>query len=242
MIIDGTFRVHQIFCSTLYPPGEVQRRNIPLDVSALPDRTRATYEAILILVQQAAHRINREFKPDTFLMDFELPMMSASRSIFPSSLIQGFYFHYTQALWRNCAGIWLKVFYSDPGVRKFIRSFLALPFIPSDQIHSALDIITQQRPPHSSTTHALLSQSETYFHRTWINGNNPPVIRNCYMNFELRTTNHVEGWHRLFNEKVKIAHPNIFVLIKALKNEERTTRNRMRELDNGHRPQPMKKV
>jgi len=62
------------------------------------------------------------------------------------------------------------------------------------------------------------------------------------MNFNLRTTNHVEGWHRLFNEKIKIAHPNLFALIKAIQQEEETNRIRMLELDNGHRLQPMKKV
>jgi len=64
-----------------------------------------------------------------------------------------------------------------------------------------------------------------------MNGNFPPAQWNCYQNYDPRTTNHVEGWHRMLNKKVKVAHPNTFVLIKALQSEKETTRNRIKELD-----------
>ena len=111
---------------------------------------------------------------------------------------------------------------------------MALPFVPLDQIQDALDIMTSERPSDLPVNDLLL-QFETYSHRTRMNGNYPLIIWNCHMNFDLRATNHVEGLHRLFNEKVKVADPNIYVLIKALKGGEQTNRNRMREIENGHR-------
>lgn len=74
-----------------------------------------------------------------------------------------------------------------------------------------------------------------YYKNTWVLGRFPPQLWNYYYNFSISTTNHIEGWHRKFNEKVKRKHPNIYLLLEHLKNEERLTKTRTKLIENGHR-------
>ena len=146
VIMNGTFLVSPLLFSQLYTlHGEFRGAIFPVMYVPLPEKTRETYEAVVSLIVQEANRINCEFIPDTFLLDFELAMMSAIRSVFPSSRIQGCYFHFTQALWRNCLRIRLKRFYQNPLTKMFVRSIMALPSVSLDKIQRALDIIMSKR-------------------------------------------------------------------------------------------------
>ena len=52
----------------------------------------------------------------------------------------------------------------------------------------------------------------------------PPQIWNQSDNFGCRTNNHVEGWHYSFNRRVGRAHPNLWVFIQNLMDQDRTFR------------------
>ena len=243
VIMDGTFRVAPLLFSQLYTlHGQYRGGIFCFMYLLLPNKRRETYEEVLRLVKDHANRVGKVFAPSKFLLDFEEAMILAIKSQFPASMIKGCLFHFTQAIWRNCQTIGLSASYtSDHRVRRFIKGLMALPFVPLDQIQHALDILRADLPPPGSENRPLIDRLEQYFHRTWINGPFPPLIWNCHQNFSLRTTNHVEGWHRKLNAKIKVAHPTIYKFIRHMQEEESSSSNRMLELDNGHRLMPMVK-
>lgn len=63
----------------------------------------------------------------------------------------------------------------------------------------------------------------------------------CFYSFNFRTTNHLEGWHRKLNAKIKVAHPTTFKFFRYLQDEEKSTALRMLQLENVHRLPPMLK-
>ena len=243
VIMDGTFRVSPLLFTQLYTlHGQYRGGIFCFMYILLPNKRRETYEEVLRLIEVSARRIGRSFQPIKFLLDYEEAMILALRSHFPSASIKGCLFHFTQAVWRNCQAIGLSPYYTNnQQVRRFIKGLMALPFVPLDEIDHALDILRSNLPPNTCPSRPLIDRLERYFHRTWMTGSFSPVTWNCYMNFNLRTTNHVEGWHRKLNAKVKVAHPTIFKFIRHIQEEERSAANRMIELDNGHRVMPMVK-
>ena len=243
VIMDGTFRVSPSLFSQLYTlHGQYRGGVFCMMYLLLPNKRRDTYEEVLRLIKEAAIRIGKIFNPSKFLLDFEEAMILALQSQFPTSIVKGCFFHFTQAVWRNCQAIGLTTPYNtDHCVKRFVKGLMALPFVPMDQIQHALDILRNDLPAIDSVHRPLLDRLEHYFHRTWINGPFSPIIWNCHQNFSIRTTNHVEGWHRKLNAKVKVAHPTLYQFIRHLQEEESLVSNRMLELDNGHRLMPMVK-
>lgn len=62
---------------------------------------------------------------------------------------------------------------------------------------------------------------------------------NCHFSVCLdlpRTNNHVEGWHRGFNELVDEDNPNIWKLIIALKMEQGRNKVRLKQMKSGKNP------
>ena len=60
---------------------------------------------------------------------------------------------------------------------------------------------------------------EPYIENKWVIGiDNPP---SSWSNFErtIRTNNDVEGWHLHLKKILRVDHPNLYILIKALHNE-----------------------
>ena len=50
---------------------------------------------------------------------------------------------------------------------------------------------------------------------------------------EIRTNNHLEGWHCSINRLLRRPHPNVFALIEILKAEQRSTETEVRLLQAG---------
>ena len=59
--------------------------------------------------------------------------------------------------------------------------------------------------------------------------------------FQVRTTNHIEGWHHGLNARIGKSHVNIFELIRHLKDEEHRLKLERLQLDMGHPVRPMRK-
>lgn len=118
---------------------------------------------------------------------------------------------------------------------------MSIAFVPLDCINSGLAYLESIKPSNHAKQVEIDDLLE-YFNNTWIHGRFPPDLWNCYHKFSVRTTNHIEGWHRKFNEKVKRKHPNIYLLLEHLKDEEKATRTRIKLIENGHRiAQPARK-
>jgi len=63
----------------------------------------------------------------------------------------------------------------------------------------------------------------SYFVDTYLDTDICIFHRNIWNHYETehtRTINHLEGWHAALNRTICRPHPNIFILIKELKNQQ----------------------
>ena len=78
-----------------------------------------------------------------------------------------------------------------------------------------------------------------YFNNNYINGNFPPRIWNVHNRpMEIRTNNHVESYHRRWNQAIGVKHPKFWSFIRVLKNQDKLNNNKptVRAIRNGVDP------
>lgn len=76
-----------------------------------------------------------------------------------------------------------------------------------------------------------------YFSNNYLNGNFPPQIWNVFTRtMEIRTNNHVESYHRRWNQAVGVRHPSIWSFIRVVKDQENINRVTMQSIRNGEDP------
>ncbi|XP_074596481.1 uncharacterized protein LOC141851633 [Brevipalpus obovatus] len=168
-------------------------------------------------------------------------MMKAIETVFPTARIKGCLLHFTRAIWRNVLKLGLSSFHDNTCVVFIVRGLMGIVFLPMDQLGAGIEYLNSLMPSDEHPAYGPLLQLFSYFSGTWMRGRFPPSMWNCFRNFGIRTTTHIEGWHHRLNDKVKRKHPEIYLLIFHLKNEEETDKNRLTLYD-GHRlRQPEKK-
>ena len=82
----------------------------------------------------------------------------------------------------------------DDGTHRFIRSLMALPFLPAQEIEAQFDCIHQNCPP------GPLEDLVNYVETTWINGTYPLEYWSIYGQ-PIRTNNDLEGYHNALNRR-----------------------------------------
>ncbi|XP_074596411.1 uncharacterized protein LOC141851568 [Brevipalpus obovatus] len=169
-IMDRTFRVSPLLFTQKYTlHGQYCGGIFCFMYLLLPNKRRDTYEEVLRLIKDSARRLGKVFSPMRFILDFEHAMVLALRSKFPLAVIKGCLSHFTKAIWRNCQKIGLATHYAnDQSARRFIKGLMALPFVPTDELQSALDISRSQLPRENSELKELLDRLECYFFHNWV--------------------------------------------------------------------------
>jgi len=90
-----------------------------------------------------------------------LGVWKAVRAEFPTASIKGCAFHFGQAVFRKVTELGLKTTYTSRGPEyRYIRSLMALPFLPAGQIKSAFDTLAAR------ATSPELKQLVTYIDNT----------------------------------------------------------------------------
>ena len=235
--MDGTFKT----CPSLYTQlftihGLCNNFVVPLVYILLADKCCATYYQVFNLLRDAVSSVGGVFDPDIILSDFESGLIEAVRRQFPRALHSGCHFHFTQAVWRKVQDLGLVTFYTDPtktDIAEFIQLCMALAFVPEvdiiRQFSNCINNLTQENSD-------VLKQFIAYFRDTWVSGLFPTSMWNKYgQNYLHRTNNRVESWHATLKHKLPI-HPNIYVLIRALKSVESGTQLTLAKVDAGDSP------
>ena len=71
----------------------------------------------------------------TITIDFEAAMWCGLLAVFPGVTILGYYFHWSQAVWREVHELCLQVAYcNDEKTHKYIHKLLSLPYLPDEHI------------------------------------------------------------------------------------------------------------
>ncbi|CAF0956902.1 unnamed protein product [Rotaria sordida] len=150
-------------------------------------------------------------------IDFELDVSNVFTKYYPYIIIRGCLFHFGPSLFRKFVDHGLKAAYNDDeNLRDWFRSFAALSLLPLNHMLYGLQYLVQIKPNYST-----IPQFLDYYHKTY----GPfslfsPHMYNHYRNITPRTINYLEGRHARMKKHVNSPHPNIYVAIDLLRNEQ----------------------
>ena len=99
------------------------------------------------------------------------------------------------------------------GTHRFIRSLMALPFLPAQEIEAQLDRIHQNCPP------GPIEDLVNYLETTWINGTYPLECWGIYGQ-SIWTSNDLEVYHNALNRRAGGRHNLPFYMLVELLHRE----------------------
>ncbi|XP_053400515.1 uncharacterized protein LOC123558320 [Mercenaria mercenaria] len=152
---------------------------------------------------------------ENFVVDFEQAAWLAVRQVFPTVTIKGCVFHLTTAaIFKYAARLGLKPRYMERGsVHNYIRSLLALPFLPAQHIEPAFVELASRA--NSPATKELCS----YINDQWMNHLVFDIPSWSVFGLTVRTNNDVEGWHNRLNSACAGHTLSFYRLVPALRSE-----------------------
>ena len=184
----------------------------------------------------SAHKLI--FNPIYIVSDFESSLPEAINLQFPNATHMGCHFHFGQALWRRVQAVGLVTKYrEEQPVRTFIECCNAFAFIPIGEVSIKFSELVAQL---SDSDKGQLAPFIDYFKLTWLSGTFPLQLWNKYgCDKHHRTNNAMENWHGRIN-KLLPTHPNIFIFINAIKDDQANAQITMAKADVGQSPPPSK--
>ena len=213
---DGTFKsccqqfsqLYSIHTDIANSPDELNV--IPAIYALLPDKQQTTYERCFSLLKEKLPL----WSPHVLKIDFEVAAIQGIRNVFPQIEVKGCNFHFNQSVWRRVQTLGLTTSYRDDAdIRKHIHMCAALAHLPSWATEEGWLFIMESSPLSQG-----IEAFNDYFVDQWIENDIVNDMWICYGE-KHRTTNVVEGWHNRLNRRVGKMRPNIFELMKVLKED-----------------------
>ena len=150
------------------------------------------------------------------MMDYERAIWSAMDTVIPTVERRGCSFHFIQALIRRIQQEGLaRAYVEDSGSREVLKQLLALCYLPADWIKTLFPQLEKK-----CTTRNLVAFA-VYMRTTWIESTMWPPSKWSVYNLSVRTNNHLEGWHREFNDLTRRKTP-FYLLIQKMHEVSRT--------------------
>ena len=202
--VDGTFKSmtkkwKQLFVFMVDYKGTF----VPVAFGWLPNKTTVSYHIFLLLVlskfKAEKEKIGKLFGRSTLKLkkiklDFEISIHKAFEVLFKLS---GCYFHFSQAFWRKVQKGGVVVAYcQEKDFRDFVRSVVAIAFLPPNQIEAAVDELRATEFEINSPFIEKISKFKDdfldYLESTWIYGNYPMKLWNQWKQTKKLTNNNNE--------------------------------------------------
>ena len=217
---DGTFDSVPTMFKQLYTiHAEVDGSVFPVVFVLMEERSTEAYECVFNALKE------RGLVFKTFMTDFESASRNAARNVFGDVVVKGCWFHFTQAIMRRAKKIGLEGAYRTSAfVNATIRRLFGLPFVARDDVEAALCAVenTLVLCPDDGVRQKLLELMR-YFRATWM-GKYKPHEWSQFNDVVLRSNNWSEAFHAALSRRFVRAHPNVRVVVEALKNVEAQTR------------------
>ncbi|CAG0902224.1 unnamed protein product [Darwinula stevensoni] len=154
--------------------------SMPVVFAFLPDKRMDTYRKLFQALLEICTKAGLSFSPKLFLLDFERGVITTLQLIFPSAMVKGCYFHFTQAIYRKVQEHGISgPFMKSKEVKLSIRRIMALPFIPLESIDDVYLWIIAEAPSLSGVQEFL-----DYLVETWIDDINPRFHRSEEQNID----------------------------------------------------------
>ena len=214
--LDGTFKIVkdpfvQLWSIHAFIVNGEHTKQLPFVYVLMSSRRTVDYVAIfdhLNTILPTAPQVN------AMVLDFELALWKAIQQVYPSVVIRGCAFHWTQAVWRKIQGVGLQSSYTqDVAIHHLCKQLLGLPFIPADHIRPVFNTLKLRA--------ATLSLQEVtgYIEDTWIDSTMWAPETWSVFGQSIRTNNDVEGWHHRLNTKAKKGNLPFYMLLQLLHQE-----------------------
>ena len=241
---DGTFKVVPELFYQLYTVHVLQENFvIPCVYALLPNKAEATYDLLFAELRN----IRRDLNPGRIMTDFEIAAINSLRRNWPNAILDGCFFHLSQLVYKRVQneGL-LNIYRENEDFSRSVKMLAALAFVPPIDVVMAFEQLYENVPVEA---HPIMNSFEDNFIGTLRGrGNNtyreqarfPIPLWNIFgrVNENLpRTNNFVEAWHRGFQVRVGISHPNIWKFLNFLKKEESLNHVRITQMIGGHEPE-----
>ncbi|KAL8617637.1 hypothetical protein ACOMHN_038029 [Nucella lapillus] len=198
------------------------------------NKSQHTYTRLFDTITRLCHERNLPLSPQIIQTDFEIAAIQAYQISFPQSRIRGCFFHFTQSLWRKVQNLGLAVPYRElQEVKSFVRRMAALPLVPLEELDNAWMIIHGEAPGDVQGIGERVEELCDYMIWSHFDTLGEDTVK---------TNNHLESYHAAFAKNFRCAHPNIFVLVSALKRKQKETEIAINRLNAGHAPPPKKRA
>ena len=180
---------------------------MPTCTNLLHHRRKKDYKAVLRAVQELCPGL----APQEVVADFELAVWKAMVKVFPETVVRWLQLPLqpgapTSRRWAGTAAC-LPYTGRSTGIYK---ATFALPYLPKEHIRSAFNRIT------SAATEQLQPLVD-YVRRQWLTTFVPKDW--CVYRQNVRTNNHVKGWHNRLNTRARTANLSFYMLVSLLKSE-----------------------
>ncbi|XP_060080916.1 uncharacterized protein LOC132560271 [Ylistrum balloti] len=211
----------------------------PVVYAFLPGKSKAIYRRFFQLLKDKMAELNLRFSPTSALADFETAVQNSIREVIPDTTTKGYFFHYTQSIWRRAQATGLQILYKDnDAVKTLVRRAAILPLVPLEDIEDVWFQALENRDDAD-----LTQQTQTftdYVTEQWIEGDRQ--LWNHFHTEGPRATNSVKGWHSKIKKMTQHAHPNIYSAIQMFKDIQNANEiNRIQGAAGGTmRPRPKK--
>ncbi|KRX74745.1 hypothetical protein T06_7740 [Trichinella sp. T6] len=187
----------------------VIKRNDHMESCPVDEHLAYKMEKRVVLTKRSAE----ETKPIPAIYDEEASaafstLISAIRGYFPNTRVQGCYFHFCKAVYRKVGELGLKTRYRQhEETRRKIRMLLATAFLPVPHFITGVSLL-------EAGTAGTLAALFQYFRQEWMADERLPLWN--VHNVNIRTNNHLEGWHNRLNRKAGKSHNGLYELLQLL--------------------------
>lgn len=200
---------------------------IPLVYALLPNKKTESYKYVL---EKISERRGLPLSPDVVLMDFEQSEMRAVADVFPTAILQGCHFHYTQSLYRHFTPHMKRAYENDNSFALQMKKIFALAFVlPCDVNRAFVEIKSESA--FDEDLNKDLGVFFAYVHSTYIGS---AYVSSLYKrefwsvhdrvkNNVARTNNSLEAWNRRFGVLCESSHIPLYRIIKHLQSEQHST-------------------
>ncbi|CAF2885444.1 unnamed protein product [Rotaria sp. Silwood2] len=216
---DGTFRTSPALFSQAYYIHVWDEYSMkPMVYSCCQDKSQQTYINLYQSLIQYATTKNITLQPKSILVYFERSAINAINEVFPSTIVKCCHFHYAQNIWKKVKKYGLKQLSKEEHIKRQIANIISLPLVPKNEINNFMEQIIDVLFNIDSKFDKLTD----YILNTYVE--DPLFTSNIWNHFDSigersRTNNHLEGWHRQLNSRVR-THPDLWAWYNEIKSSE----------------------
>ncbi|KAF0715727.1 Uncharacterized protein FWK35_00031174, partial [Aphis craccivora] len=117
--------------------------------------------------KNATYSLKPNLKPSMLMVDFENAFITTFKEEFPTVVIRGYFFHFTQCVWKKIQNSGLQTKYGqDSKFALQVRLLCSLSFIPPNKVIEAFDELIESE--YYIQNEELLESIIMYFEDTWI--------------------------------------------------------------------------